>query len=172
MRIHVAVVIIYDKFVAKVKCFFQSNYRIDATKLNLFDGHFATDYYVNGVAQITQQQDTNAEARLRSSDMLCLGGEEELDRIMSGDFTAFNRSDCVLQFHTVFRWAWESWRTAVGTKIGTIYSKAIDIMNVGARANGKLTSSDFLFLILLNFEHRKHRNSGSESESCIFLLFV
>lgn len=136
------------------------NYRIDATKLNLFDGTFAADYYVNGVTQITQQQDKNAEARLRSSDMMCLGGEEELDRIMSGDFTAFNRSDCALQFHTVFRWAWESWRAAVGTRIGSIYSKAVDVMNVGARANGIVSLLNFMIFFFLVSDYWK---SGSKS---------
>lgn len=72
-----------------------------------------------------------------TADMVCLGGEDEFEVLMHGDFTAFNRSDCALRFNEVFRWAWESWRAAVGNEIGTIYEKAIDIMNVGARTNGK-----------------------------------
>lgn len=69
--------------------------------------------------------------------MMCIGGEEEFERIMSGDFHAFNRSDCALRFNEIFRWAWESWRAAVGTGIGTIYAKAKDVMNAGAKANGE-----------------------------------
>lgn len=73
---------------------------------------------------------------LRFNDMVCYGGEDELDRIMSGDFTALNRTDCALRFNEVFRWAWESWRLTVGSHIGSIYEKAIKIMNEGAKANG------------------------------------
>lgn len=107
-----------------------------ATKLNLYDGIISRDYYVLGVSKITIQEDKKVEEALRSNDMMCLGGEEEFDRIMSGDFTAFNRSDCTLRFNEIFHWAWESWRAAVGTRIGTIYTKAIDLMNIGAKSNG------------------------------------
>ncbi|XP_055310478.1 angiotensin-converting enzyme-like [Sitodiplosis mosellana] len=110
--------------------------RNHVTKLHFYDGTIAKDYYVHGVSKIPLKDDKKAEIDLRSSDMMCLGGEEEFDRIMSGDFTAFNRSDCALRFNEVFHWAWESWRTAVGTKIGTIYAKTIDLMNTGAKANG------------------------------------
>lgn len=92
---------------------------------------------MDGVSKVTLQEDKKVEAELHSSDMICYGGEEEFERILSGDFTPFNRSDCALRFNEIFRWAWESWRIAVGTNIGSIYSKAIDIMNAGARANGK-----------------------------------
>lgn len=107
-----------------------------ATKLNLYDGIISRDYYVLGVSKITIQEDKKVEEALRSNDMMCLGGEEEFDRIMSGDFTAFNRSDCALRFNEIFHWAWESWRAAVGTRIGTIYNNAIDLMNIGAKSNG------------------------------------
>lgn len=90
-----------------------------------------------GVSKITAQEDRCVETELRSSEVMCIGGEEELDRIMSGDFNAFNRSDCALRFNEVFRWAWESWRAAVGTDIGSIYAKAINVMNAGAKANGR-----------------------------------
>lgn len=89
-----------------------------------------------GVSKITVQEDKKIEAELRSNGMMCFGGEEEFERIMSGDFTAFNRSDCALRFNEIFHWAWESWRAAVGTQIGRIYAKAIDLMNIGAKANG------------------------------------
>lgn len=96
---------------------------------------------MNGVSKL--KDDTKAETDLRSSEMMCLGGEEEFDRIMNGDFSAFNRSDCALRFNEVFHWAWESWRAAVGTKIGTIYAKAIDVMNIGAKANGIRTQKSY-----------------------------
>lgn len=111
-------------------------YRNHASRLQFFDGSISRNYYVNGVSKVTAQEDRKVEAELRSSDMVCYGGEEEFERIMSGDFTAFNRSDCALRFNEVFRWAWESWRSAVGTNIGTIYSKAMDVMNIGAKENG------------------------------------
>lgn len=101
---------------------------------------------MNGVTKIQPEDDKKVEQFLRSSDdMMCLGGEEEFDRIMSGDFSIFNRTDCALRFNEVFRWAWESWRTAVGTKIGQIYAKAIDVMNIGAKANGNSLSNEIEF---------------------------
>lgn len=104
--------------------------------MRLYDGHIPQNYYINGASKITKEDDRKVEAQLRAGDMVCYGGEEEFDRIMSGDFAALNRTDCALRFNEVFRWAWESWRAAVGTKIGAIYSKAVDMMNVGAKANG------------------------------------
>lgn len=108
------------------------------TKLNLYDGSISKNYYVNGVSKISSHDDRKIEKVLRGNNMICLGGEDEFDRIMGGDFTAFNRSDCALRFNEIFHWAWESWRIAVGNKIGNIYGKAIDLMNIGARANGKM----------------------------------
>lgn len=70
--------------------------------------------------------------------MMCFDSEPELDRIMSGDFSPFQRNDCLLRFNEVFRWAWESWRLAVGIEIGTLYPIAIEIMNIGARNGGKI----------------------------------
>lgn len=92
---------------------------------------------MNGATKVTSQEDENMESGICSSDVICFGGEEEFEQIMRGDFTAFNRSDCALRFNEVFRWAWESWRAAVGNEIGQIYAKTIDVMNIGARANGK-----------------------------------
>lgn len=89
---------------------------------------------MNGVPKVTVQDAKKVD--LRFGEMVCLGGDEEFERIMSGDFNAFNRSDCALRFNEVFRWAWESWRLAVGPRIGTVYAKAIDVMNIGAKANG------------------------------------
>lgn len=87
--------------------------------------------------EVTSHQSKKIEADFCPKDAVCFGGEEELELIMRGDFTAFNRSDCAMRFNEVFRWAWESWRAAVGNDIGSIYAKAIDIMNLGAKANGK-----------------------------------
>lgn len=73
---------------------------------------------------------------IRSQSMTCLDGESDLNRIMSGDFSALQRSDCAFRFTEVFRWAWESWRAAVGNRIAEIYPYAIQLMNSGARSNG------------------------------------
>lgn len=114
--------------------------RAHVSKLRYYDGSISPNYYTNGAAQgaSTPQEHRNEdEVEFCSKDVLCLGGEEEFELIMRGDFTALNRSDCALRFNEIFRWAWESWRSAVGNEIGTIYAKAIDVMNIGARANGK-----------------------------------
>lgn len=113
---------------------YQFSHRNHATKLRFYDGTRPRNYYVNGVSKETGQDAKKVD--LHSGEMVCLGGEEEFERIMSGDFNAFNRSDCALRFNEVFRWAWESWRLAVGPRIGTIYERAIDVMNIGAKANG------------------------------------
>lgn len=107
-----------------------------ATKLRYHDSIIPPNYFVNGVTKATSQEEKNVEADLCSANVVCFGGEEDFELIMRGDFAAFNRSDCALRFNEIFRWAWESWRAAVGNVIGTIYTKAIDIMNIGARANG------------------------------------
>lgn len=112
--------------------------RNHGTKLKFYDGSISRNYYVNGVTKVTSQEDKKVEAELNSSEMVCYGGEEEFERILGGDFTAFNRSDCALRFNEMFRWAWESWRLAVGNDIGVIYSEAINVMNIGAKANGTL----------------------------------
>lgn len=84
------------------------------------------------------------EEKIRAGPMICFDSEPELDRIMSGDFSSFHRDDCELRFNEVFRWAWESWRLAVGVEIGTLYPIAVEIMNIGARNGGK---SDFYIFI-------------------------
>ncbi len=73
-----------------------------------------------------------------SDSFKCFDGEPDLERIMQGDFSTLNNNgDCVLQFNVIFRWAWESWRLAVGNKIGTIYPTLVQYMNIGAEKNGK-----------------------------------
>lgn len=80
---------------------------------------------------------SDANHLIRSSLLRCFDGENELEDIMCGDFAALNRSDCTLRYTEVLRWAWESWRAAVGRKVGDIYSHAISVMNIGAKNSGK-----------------------------------
>lgn len=113
------------------------------TNLHLFDGNISNDYYINALDKVTYKDSARVEGKLRSGEMLCFDGEEDLDGIMNGDFSPMNRSDCALRFNEVFRWAWESWRMAVGPAIAKIYPNAIGVMNVGARANGNMLPFPF-----------------------------
>lgn len=72
-----------------------------------------------------------------SDSFKCFNGEPDLERIMHGDFAMLNNGNCVLKYNEVFRWAWESWRLAVGNKIGEVYPTLVQYMNIGARKNGK-----------------------------------
>lgn len=81
--------------------------------------------------------DKVTEKMIRSGPLRCFEGENEMELIVGGDFKPFNRSDCMLRFDEVLRWAWESWRLAVGPKIGQIYPYAVSMMNVGAKNNGE-----------------------------------
>lgn len=85
----------------------------------------------------SHQRKIDLVKHLRAGQMMCFDGESDLDRIMSGDFSLLNRSDCALRFNEIFHWAWESWRAAVGNKIGDIYPYAISLMNIGSKNNGK-----------------------------------
>lgn len=67
-----------------------------------------------------------------------MNGEPDLERIVKGDFGRLERPDCALRFNEVFRWAWETWRLAVGNRIGDVYPIAVQIMNEGARSKGKI----------------------------------
>ncbi|XP_037024274.1 angiotensin-converting enzyme-like [Bradysia coprophila] len=71
-----------------------------------------------------------------SGSFKCYDGEPDLERIMQGDFAILNDGDCVLDFSIIFRWVWESWRLAVGNKIGEIYPTLVQYMNFGARRSG------------------------------------
>lgn len=73
-----------------------------------------------------------------SQSMICLDGETDLNRMMRGDFSPLRRPDCAFRFNEVLRWAWESWRAAVGYRIGQIYPYAIQLMNTGAKNNGRI----------------------------------
>lgn len=100
--------------------------------MRLYNGHTSNEYYLNAAKENCR----DVERILRSGEMICLGGEEELDRIMKGNFDAFNRSDCALRYNEIFRWSWETWHLAVGNKIGQTYGNTIALMNAGAKANG------------------------------------
>lgn len=69
----------------------------------------------------------------------CFSGEPDMDRLMAGDQTLLfdgSRPTCALDLFTVTRWAWESWRLAVGPAVWTPLRAAIGVMNEGARRNG------------------------------------
>lgn len=72
-----------------------------------------------------------------SSEFKCFSGEPDLERIMQGDFSRLTNGNCALKFNDIFRWAWESWRLAVGTEIGKIYPTLVQYMNFGAKRSGK-----------------------------------
>lgn len=76
-----------------------------------------------------------------SDSFKCFDGEPDLERIMQGDFSALNHGDCALKFNEIFRWAWESWRLAVGNEIGKIYPTLVQYMNYGAKRNGNFIFS-------------------------------
>lgn len=75
-----------------------------------------------------------------SDSFKCFNGEPDLERIMQGDFSELDNGDCALKFNEIFRWAWESWRLAVGNKIGEIYPTLVQYMNFGAKKNGNYFS--------------------------------
>lgn len=72
----------------------------------------------------------------------CFSGESDLERIMTGDQTPFfrtlpqNSTICALPTFAATRWAWESWRSAVGDAVWRPFRQAIAVMNSGARQNG------------------------------------
>lgn len=114
-----------------------------ATKslLHLKNGRTPEEYYGTISEELAIRWDATTEHLLRTDDMICLGGEEELSNMLMGNFEAFDRVDCDLRESDVFRWGWESWRSAVGNEIGQIYPHAISLMNVGAQTNGKVQFS-------------------------------
>lgn len=109
--------------------------------LHLKNGRTPEEYYGTISEELAIRWDATTEHLLRTDDMICLGGEEELSNMLMGDFEAFDRVDCDLRESDVFRWGWESWRSAVGNEIGQIYPHAISLMNVGAQTNGKVQFS-------------------------------
>lgn len=102
----------------------------------------AAGYYVragNEQSKFHSNQEVSKAIRLGS--MLCFDGELDLEKLMRADFTPLRRTDCSIHYNEIFRWAWESWRLAVGRQIGDTYPDAIKLMNVGARHNGMLFGS-------------------------------
>lgn len=124
-------------------------FRKEKSKLRLYNGYTPDEYYLNAA----KENRRDVEHTLRSGAMICLGGEDELDGIMKGNFDAFNRSDCALRYNEIFRWSWETWHLAIGNKIAQTYGKTIGLMNAGANANGiiKLMKKLILFIFKLVF---------------------
>lgn len=84
---------------------------------------------------------------IRAGPMICFDGELDLDKLMKADFSPLERGDCSIRYNEIFRWAWESWRLAVGRKVGTIYPAAIKVMNQGAKHNGKYLILNLFYLL-------------------------
>lgn len=106
------------------------------SELSFFNGANVSDELDFKVTEPNDLSEEFIAKAIRSQSMICLDGESDLNRITSGDFSTLQRPDCAFRFNEVFRWAWESWRAAVGERIGQIYPYAIQVMNAGARANG------------------------------------
>uniref|UniRef100_A0AAG5D9B1 Angiotensin-converting enzyme n=1 Tax=Anopheles atroparvus TaxID=41427 RepID=A0AAG5D9B1_ANOAO len=62
--------------------------------------------------------------------LVCFHGEPDLERIMTGE--GLDRV-CSGQLHNeaILRWAWESWRMAVGPPMRQPYDRLLDLMNRG-----------------------------------------
>lgn len=111
------------------------------SKLRFFNGGNISDEFNFDATNSNDLSEEFIANAIRSQSMICLDGETDLNRIMSGDFSALKRPDCAFRFDEVFRWAWESWRAAVGNSVGRIYPYAIQLMNTGARNNGDWTGN-------------------------------
>lgn len=118
--------------------------RSHKTNLRLFDGTISNDYYISALTKTSSKDNLKIERQLRSDKMVCFDGEVDMDNIMNGDFSVMNRSDCALRFNEMFRWAWESWRMAVGPSIAQVYPNAFNVMNIGAEANGNCARYNFI----------------------------
>ncbi|KFB42468.1 AGAP007622-PA-like protein [Anopheles sinensis] len=65
-----------------------------------------------------------------AEELTCFHGEPDLERIMTGE--GLNRvCSGNLNHETILRWAWESWRMAVGPPMRQPYARLIDLMNMG-----------------------------------------
>lgn len=104
----------------------------------------------NGHQKVTGLKQLAIEEKIHTGPMMCFNGEPDLERIMKGDFSVFQRNDCALRLNEMFRWAWESWRLAVGPSIHEIYPKAVQIMNIGARNNGTTAKVNLLISNVFN----------------------
>uniref|UniRef100_A0A1B0CRV9 Angiotensin-converting enzyme n=1 Tax=Lutzomyia longipalpis TaxID=7200 RepID=A0A1B0CRV9_LUTLO len=66
---------------------------------------------------------------------VCFDGEPDLERLMTGDFAVVG--GCAPKNpETIYHWAWEAWRVAVGIPIGNVYPTAVALMNRGAQNAG------------------------------------
>ncbi|XP_055846747.1 angiotensin-converting enzyme-like [Episyrphus balteatus] len=112
--------------------------RIDFNPLNYFDGNVTDDYYIfRGLKDLSHfSQEFEIDEKIRESEKFCLDIERDLEKIMAGNFSALHRLDCALPQDVIVRWAWESWRLAVGPEIGNSYPSAVYLMNAGAQNNG------------------------------------
>ncbi|XP_055918093.1 angiotensin-converting enzyme-like [Eupeodes corollae] len=114
--------------------------RIDFNPLNYFDGNltYADDYYIfRGLkGKSHNPKELEIDEQIRKSEPICLDIERDLEKIMAGNFSALQRMDCALPQDVITRWAWESWRLAMGSEIGNLYPNAVYLMNLGAQNNG------------------------------------
>lgn len=124
----------------------QPNQLNKLSELNYFDGDLSQDYYI---FDSSDSINSNTEVDIRKGPFICLNGEPELERIMSGDFSSLQRNDCMLKTNEILRWTWESWRMSVGPPIQILYPNAVFLMNIGANNNGERFFYSFNYLIVL-----------------------
>lgn len=102
-----------------------------------YPGNITSDeYYVFNTENKGIKQ-TDVIKELNKGPYLCFDGESDMEMLMGGNFASLRRNDCSLRVNEVTRWAWEAWRLAVGVKVGKIFPQAAELMNEGAKANGK-----------------------------------
>lgn len=99
---------------------------------------------------------------LSSTSLLCMNIEPQLEKIMSGDFSSFERNNCILPPDLILHWAWEAWRLAIGPEIKKHFPNAVYLMNLGAQNNGKLTNK--------NRNKKKVENIFPNTQCFFFLL--
>lgn len=114
-----------------------SNKMWEFTFIKRPDGTFHRIVLKKDTANIQQFYFDKGVDKKYSNSFKCFSGEPDLERIMQGDFSLMTNGNCVPKFNVIFQWAWESWRLAVGTEIGTIYPTIVQYMNFGAKKNGK-----------------------------------
>ncbi|XP_039449290.1 angiotensin-converting enzyme-like [Culex pipiens pallens] len=75
---------------------------------------------------------------------ICLFGEPDMEQIMTkAKIHQFSKqSDCKINESDILKWAWHSWRMAVGPPIKQTYGKLIQLMNNGARRVGFQDAGD------------------------------
>ncbi|KAL5290214.1 hypothetical protein ACFFRR_009883 [Megaselia abdita] len=105
----------------------------DDNLLNYYNRSTPSKYSQQYISSINE---SIIDGKIRSSNLLCLDIENDLEKIMSGNFSALQRDDCALPANIIMQWSWESWRTTISMKFKNIYPMATDLMNDGARNNG------------------------------------